>query len=144
MPELPNRFSLKSLFMFVAIAGIASWLVGSFYPLGPVYALLFVTASTGVMALLKHRGSLAGLCVLVFFLIIGLVGVPVATMSGHPVPIGRLNRVQPGTTEAEVQSLLGTPTRIRGHKWMYSGSTWCYITIHFTPDGRVDYVDHVH
>ncbi len=143
MLELPNRFSLKYLFVLVAIAGIASWLVRSFYPLGPLYASLFITACAGGMALLRHRGPLARSCVLVF-LIIGIVGVPTVTMTGHPVPISRLNRIQPGATKAEVQSLLGAPTRIGGNDWVYSGSTWCYITIHFTPDGTVDFVDHDH
>ena len=140
-----NRFSLKFLFVVVAIVAIACWMIGSFYPFGTLYALLFITACGGGMAVVKHRGSLAVLSGLAL-LIIGGLGFDMVNKSGHPVPVDRINLIQPGTTKAEVEALLGTPTRIRrhGHDWIYSGSTWCKVTIHYTTDGKVDFVDHDH
>lgn len=140
-----NRFSLKFLFVVVAMVAIVCWLIRMADPSATLYTVLLVTACGGGMALAKNRRSLAALsgCVL---LIIWILGFEMISMSGHPVPLDRLNRIQPGTTKAKVQSLLGAPTRIRrrGRAWIYSGTTWCNVTIRFTTDGKVDYVDHDH
>ena len=142
MPS-PIRFSLRYLFALVAIASIASWLVGAFSPMGPILAMMFVTALCGGIAFVGRRDSVAGACA-VGFVLLGIVCIPVVQMSGHPVPIAGLNRVRAGMPKSEVRTLLGNPTRIRGHRWLYSGTTWCHVTIHFAADDRVDYVDHDH
>ena len=147
MTKVLKRFSLKYVFLYVAISAIACWLVVSFYPLGALYASLFVVVCFGGMAVWTRRDSLALLCGLLF-LIIGLLGFPMVTMSAHPVPIHRLNRIGRGATAAEVESLIGKPSRIdsttSGESWVYAGCTWCYITIQFTPDATVDSVVHDH
>lgn len=140
-----NRISLKGMFAGVAVAAIACALVRAHEQFGPYYAALFLTVCGGVFALVKRHKSLAAVSV-VAFLIVGMLGFDMVSMAGHPVPIGRLRRIRPGTTMVEVERLLGTPDRIRrrGHQWEYSGNTWCTVTVRFSSSDVVERVDHIH
>lgn len=143
MSGFSPRFSLKHLFFLVAIVAIGVWLFGSYYPLGPLYTLLYGIACITIVAFHSRNIVVSTLCVLATIGVC-VVGFPMVKMSAHPVPLHLLNRIQPGATQAEVESLLGTPTRIRDGDWEYSGFTWCYITIQFTKDKKVDSVIHDH
>ena len=137
-----NSFSLKSLFVAVAVVEIACWMIRSFHPLGTLSAFLFITACGGFVFAKRKRTHvvLGGLALL----IIGGLGFDMVSNSHRPVPADRIQRIQPGTTKAEVEALLGKPDRIRwrGRNWIYSDNTWCKVTVRFSAHGRVDYVYH--
>lgn len=140
---MSGRFSLKQLLLLVAAVAIAAWLYGSFYPLGPLFALVFGLACLAMVAVCYRKLLPAALCILAI-LAVGVFGYPIVVMSAHPVPLYRLNQVQPGMTESEVESLLGPPTRTRDGDWEYSGVTFCHVTVRFSTDRKVEYVVHDH
>ncbi len=81
-------------------------------------------------------------------MMVGMLMMPVVAISGHAVPIDRLELIQTGSSSDQVQLALGSPSDIeqveRGDVWLYSGPSWCHVTIHFGADGKVMYVDHDH
>lgn len=69
-------------------------------------------------------------------------------MNGHPVPLRLINETAVGDSTDAVLKRLGTPSRIvsreTGESWVYSGMTWCYVTVYFDDNGRVETVAHDH
>ena len=145
-PHTNSRFALRTVFVGIAIAALSCWLIVTFHPFGPLLAWLFLPGCLATIAVcMRQRLPLVVACMI---LLVGLFAFPVISMSGHPVSIRRLSHVHSGTTADRVRSLLGNPSKIHssddGDLWVYSGFTWCYITIHFAPDGTVAYIDHDH
>lgn len=79
---------------------------------------------------------------------IAFEAVPAYVMNAHPVSIDSLSSVTTTSTETDVKTLLGEPTEINAAGanvvWVYSGLTWCIITVEFGPDGKVVSVEHDH
>ena len=141
-----NQFSLNAILMVVAAIGVTCWLLTSFYPFGPAYALFFLFVCTAFAAWRIRQpkiGILSGVlllsCLFCSFLIFG---------DGHPVPLEHLSRIQVGATTHQVKSILGKPSKINrsgdGDNWVYSSATWCYVVVEFAPDGTVLEVIHDH
>ena len=69
-------------------------------------------------------------------------------MNAHALPIKSIEMTQVGQSTEDVMSRLGSPSRIdkseSGESWVYSGMTWCYVTVYFDNDGLVESVDHDH
>lgn len=70
------------------------------------------------------------------------------TMNGHGVDESKLSKIKTGSTNREVQQLLGEPTSIDrtavGESWKYSAGTWCIVSVQFQDDGVVQCVEHDH
>ncbi|MCA9181549.1 MAG: hypothetical protein KDA51_08845 [Planctomycetales bacterium] len=140
------RFSFQSLLIFIAITGVACWLFVSFYPFGPLYAWLLLTATVFGLGVRVRR------CLLVegaaAMLLIGVLSIPVIVMEGHPVSPYRLQRIQVGSTTDEVRAALGEPTEIEPYDsaetWLYSGPTWCTVRVSIDSRGVVDSFAHDH
>ena len=69
-------------------------------------------------------------------------------MNGHPIPLNLINATEVGDSANTVLERLGTPSRIVSSEtedsWVYAGMTWCYVTVYFDEDGRVETVVHDH
>lgn len=137
------RFSTKQFLVAFAAVGVGLWLFTSFQAFGPLLAMLYGIAWLGILAARRDRPLVAAVAYLAL-LAVGMIGYPVVAMMGHRAPLGRLNRIQTGATRAEVESLLGQPTRSGDGYWQYSGYTCCCITVEFDPDGKVVAVLHDH
>ena len=94
----------------------------------------------------NHRQRIIDVAVLM--VIVGLVGFPMVAMTGHPVSLERLSHIHDGSSAEDVLTLLGTPSTVNlsddGEIWIYSGVTWCFVTIQFSHDRTVIDVDHDH
>ena len=89
--------------------------------------------------------SIIAASVLCFF---GFCAYAMYAMNGHPIPLNLINATEVGDSTNTVLERLGTPSRIvsseTGDSWVYSGMTWCYVTVYFDEDGRVETVVHDH
>jgi outer membrane protein assembly factor BamE (lipoprotein component of BamABCDE complex) len=87
--------------------------------------------------------SLPALCSVAVLVLPGLY-----VMSGHPISMSRLEKVQQGMTFEQVRQLLGSPTSVRhGDEgtidWVYSSKwKWCYVMLSFSAEGR--YTEYYH
>lgn len=77
-----------------------------------------------------------------------VVLVPYFVMNGHAVSLTALAQLSESSTQYDVEQFLGPPTNTyateKGFVWVYSGSTWCIVTVAFKQDGTVDSMDHDH
>lgn len=140
------RFSLATLFGLVTASAIILWLFFFVYPFGPLLAWFGASTLVAKVALQIQNRLLGFLCAVMFAL--GILGIPFFVMGRHAVSPNQLKRIHVGATASQVESALGVPTSITtgstGDDWVYSGATWCYVTISFDADGIVNYIDHDH
>jgi hypothetical protein len=136
------RYSVKSLLLLLTLAAVTAALIGTRGVIGAYYAWWFWAIVTGLVAVGTGRGLSAVVAMAMFAG--GVLGWPVVYVSAHPVSMSRLGRVQIGMTEQEVHQALGSPASVEGGRWVYSGPTWCYVTIVFSDEGRVAEVVHDH
>ena len=140
------RFSLASLFGLVTASAVILWLYFAVYPFGPLLAWFCAAAIVAVIARHLRNRSLGIACALMLGL--GVLAVPYFMIEGHSVSPYLLERIHVGSNMADVESTLGSPSKITrdptGDDWLYSGPTWCHVTISFDADGLVDYIDHDH
>ncbi len=132
--------------MGFAAAALAYWLLTTFHPFGLLYAWLLVITYAGWIGIRRHRQRIIDVAVLM--VIVGLVGFPMVAMTGHPVSLERLSHIHDGSSAEDVLTLLGTPSKVDlsddGEIWIYSGVTWCFVTIQFSHDRTVVDVVHDH
>jgi hypothetical protein len=136
------RYSVKSLLLLLTLAAITAALIGTRGVIGAYYAWWFWAILVGLVAIGTGRALSAVVAMAMFAG--GVLSGPVVYMSAHPVSMSQLSRVQIGMTEKEVHQTLGAPESAEGGRWVYSGPTWCYVTIVFSDEGRVAEVIHDH
>lgn len=97
------------------------------------------------MLICKRSGIMIGL--VIFFAALLLL-VPYFVMNGHAVNLTAISRLSATSTQHDVEQLLGRPSNTyateNGIVWVYSGSTWCMVTVVFKPNGMFDSIDHDH
>ena len=80
--------------------------------------------------------------------VLSFIGFCAYAMNGHPIPLKLINETTVGDSTETVFERLGTPSRVdsreTGESWVYSGMTWCYVTVYFDENGRVETVAHDH
>ena len=144
--DMMLRFSLRRLFLLVALTAFAFWIYSVAYPLGGALVWILFWAIVAWIGLRANRSKLAASAGLM--VMFGVLALPVVAINGHAVPIRTLELVQTGDSTGTVRSMLGSPTSMRtsgdGTEWLYSGPTWCHVTIRFGDDHKVQYVSHDH
>ena len=140
------RFSLTTLFGLVTASAVILWLYFSVYPFGPLLAWFGVCTLVAKVALHLQNRLLGFACAVMFAF--GILSIPVFMLDSHAVSPYRLKRIHVGSTASQVEKALGAPssitTDLAGDDWVYSGATWCIVTISFDADGIVDYIEHDH
>lgn len=140
------RLSLTALFGLVTALAVILWLYFAIYPFGPLFAWFFTSAVVAVVARRLCNRTLGVASALI--LCLGVLAIPYFMMEGHSVSPYRLERIRVGSTAADVESALGSPSQITrdptGEDWLYTSTTWCHVTISFDTNGIVDCMDHDH
>ena len=144
--QMTIRFSLRRLLWLVALTALAFWVYRVAYPVGGSLVWILLWASLAWIGFRSNRNRIAAFAgMMVMF---GVLTLPVVAINGHAVPLRTLEKVKTGDSADTVRSMLGRPVAIRvsadGTKWLYSGPTWCHVTIQFGGDNRVQYVAHDH
>ena len=140
------RFSLQRLFLLVALTALGFWIYSVAYPLGG--ALVWILAWTTI-AWIGWRSARSKLSIVAGLMVMfGVLSLPIVAINGHAVPTRVLEQVRSGDSTEQVRSMLGNPDEThaaeQGTVWLYSGPTWCHVTIQFGEDDRVQYVAHDH
>ena len=93
----------------------------------------------------SRSGIMIGLAILFAAL---LLLVPYFVMNGHAVSLTALSRLSESSTQHDVEQILGRPSNTysteNGFVWVYSGQTWCIVTVVFKQNGMVDSIVHDH
>lgn len=142
----PLQFGLASMFALVAVSAVLVWLFIYVYPFGPLLAWFGAAILVARVALRTQSRPLGFACAVMFAF--GILAVPIFAIEGHCVSPYQLKRIHVGSTAAEVKSVLGKPTAVTanpaGDDWMYSGSTWCQVSISFDSNDVVEFIEHDH
>jgi len=141
-----SRFTPTALIGLVVASVVICSLYFSIYPFGPLLAWFGCASVAALLA--KHRQDRRlGITSAVMFLA-GVLAIPSFVMHGHSVSPHRLERIRVGSLAADVESAIGSPSSVMhdttGDDWLYSGPTWCHVTVSFDPNGIVDCIDHDH
>jgi hypothetical protein len=166
LPErLWPRFSLRTLFVLVAVAAVVTACFAA-YPIESVLFAAWAAATASIvlviMGLSRAIEKLAGikststLRITPPLVLIMTLWLPFSAcfvfgayvMNGHPVSMRRLAMVRVGMNETQVRNRLGTPTTVDSTNgwacWTYHGATWCCVRVRFGQDCKVIEVDHDH
>lgn len=141
-PQWAN-FSLRSVFVAVAVVAAAVWVYLNIPPFGLLLAIWILVVGLGLIVNVPK--SILSLVVTGLFFL-SMPGLLLCVAQGHPVSVIKLSQIQDGDSKARVRRILGSPTckSYGGSEWTYSSWTWCVIQIQFDSDGDVVRIDHDH